>query len=109
MQIGLIGNPYPPVIFEPFSRLLDEQPILVLPMFFFYTVLRLASGVGVLRNRLWGLGLTLFVCGATIIAVPFLLPLSGFDLLACAAIVGILLIVHSGSRPILAENGPARS
>ena len=107
MQLGLIGNLYPPSIFEPFNQLLNDQPILVLPMFFFYTALRLGSGVGVLRNRLWGLWLTLFVSGATIVAVPFLLPLSGFDLLACAAIVSIVLIVYGGSQPILGERASA--
>ncbi len=100
MQGGLLGNHYPPFIFSGIQRLMETQPIWFLPPFLFFTLLHLWSGVGLWRNRVWGWWMALFVTGAVIIFVPFLLPMSGGDMLGAIVLVGLLLIGRFGKRTL---------
>ena len=96
MQWGIVGNYYPTMVFPGIQNLMETQPIGFLPPFLFFMVLHLWSGVGLWRNRLWGWWMALFVTGAVIVFVPFLLPMSGGDMLAAIVLVGLLLIGRFG-------------
>jgi hypothetical protein len=100
MQAGVIGNYYPAFIFPGIQHLMETGPIWFLPPFLFFTLLHLWSGVGLWRNRLWGWWMALFVTGAVIIFVPFLLPMSGGDLLGAIVLIGLLLIGRFGRRTL---------
>lgn len=100
MQLGLAPNVYPTFTLSEIQRLMDSQPIWFLPSFLFFTILHLLSGVGLWKNRLWGWWMALFVTGAVIVFTPFLLPISGGDMLAALILIPLLLIGAFGRRTI---------
>jgi hypothetical protein len=65
-----------------------------------FGVTRIIGAIGVLRNRLWGLALSVINCAVTMVLMVFMLPAGIVDgLLACAALV-LLLTAYFGARPI---------
>jgi hypothetical protein len=63
---------------------------------------RIIGAIGVLRNRLWGLALSVINCTVAMVLMVFMLPAGIVDgLLACAALV-LLLTAYFGTRPLLA-------
>ena len=100
MQWGLVGNYYPDFVFSGLQHLMETQPIWFLPSFLFFAVLHLWSGVGLWRNLVWGWWMAIFVTGAVIIFVPFLLPMSGGDMLIAILLIGLLLIGRFGHRTL---------
>ena len=100
MQAKLVDNIYPTFAFGAVQRLMDSQPLWFLPPFLFFTILHLWSGAGLWRNRLWGWWMALFATGAVVVFVPFLLPMSGGDMLAAIVIIGLLLIGRFGQRSV---------
>ena len=103
MQMKLAPNVYPTFAFGEIQHLMETQPIWFLPPFLFFTILHLSSGVGLWRNRLWGWWMALFVTAAVIVFVPFLLPMSGGDMLAAVILVPLLLIGAFGRKSIPGE------
>jgi hypothetical protein len=62
---------------------------------------RIIGAIGVLRNRLWGLALSVINCAVAMVLMVFMLPAGIVDgLLACAALV-LLLTAHFGTRPLV--------
>ena len=100
MQLKLAPNVYPTFAFGEIQHLMETQPIWFLPPFLFFTVLHLASGVGLWRNRLWGWWMAVFVTATVIVFVPFLLPMSSGDMLAATILVPLLLIGAFGRQPV---------
>jgi hypothetical protein len=65
-----------------------------------FGITRIIGAVGVLRNRLWGLVLSVINCSVTMVLMVFMLPAGILDgLLACAALV-LLLTAYFGTRPL---------
>ncbi len=100
MQLGLVGNVYPTFVFPGLQHLMDAQPIWFLPPFLVFTLLHFWSGVGLWRNRLWGWWMAIFVTAAVIIFTPFLLPMSGGDMLVAIVLIGLLLIGRFGRQTL---------
>lgn len=67
-----------------------------------FAALRIIGAIGVLRNHLWGLVLTLINCAVTLTLMIFLLPSGLIDgLLTGTALVLILTAWLPAHRPIL--------
>ena len=65
-----------------------------------FGVTRIIGAIGVLRNRLWGLALSVINCVVTMVLMVFMLPAGILDgLLACSALV-LLLTASFGTRPL---------
>jgi uncharacterized membrane protein (DUF2068 family) len=65
-----------------------------------FGITRIIGAVGVLRNRLWGLALSVINCSVTMVLMVFMLPAGIVDgLLACSALI-LLLTAHFGTRPL---------
>jgi hypothetical protein len=65
-----------------------------------FGITRIIGAIGVLRNRLWGLALSVINCVVTMVLMVFMLPAGILDgLLACSALV-LLLTAHFGTRPL---------
>jgi hypothetical protein len=65
-----------------------------------FGITRIIGAIGVLRNRLWGLALSVINCTVTMVLMVFMLPAGIVDgLLACAALV-LLLTASFGTRPL---------
>ena len=72
-----------------------------------FGVTRIIGAVGVLRNRLWGLALSVINCVVTMALMVFMLPAGIVDgLLACTALV-LLLTSYFGPRPLTPPPGRA--
>ena len=102
MSAGLVNNPYPAMAFSEMQSIFDNDPIWLVPLFLFYTGLRTASAIGLLRNRLWGFWTTIFVSVATLIMAPFLFPFTSAELLLNGIIILLLLIGYFGKTKLLA-------
>lgn len=70
---------------------LNENLYLMMAMSGVFGVLRITGAVALARNRMWGLVLSLFNCGATLVLMIFLLPPGLLDgILTGTALVLIL-------------------
>jgi hypothetical protein len=65
-----------------------------------FGITRIIGAIGVLRNRLWGLALSVINCVVTMVLMVFMLPAGIVDgMLACSALV-LLLSAYFGTRPL---------
>jgi len=101
MALGLIANLYPKMLFAEMQTLFDRQPVWLVPLFLFYTSLRVTSAIGLWRNRMWGFWLTIFVTTATLMMAPLLLPMTTVEMLLNGVLMIVLLIGVLGDQPIL--------
>jgi uncharacterized membrane protein (DUF2068 family) len=100
MASGLLGNYYPKMLFQEMQTLFDHQAAWLVPLFLFYTSLRVISAIGLWRNRMWGFWLALFVSVATLIMAPLLLPFTTVEMLLNGVLVVLLLVGFFGETPI---------
>lgn len=65
-----------------------------------YGVMRLIGAIGLLKNRMWGLVLSIINCVTTMVLMMFMLPAGIMDgIFACTALV-LMLIGYFGERKI---------
>lgn len=100
MALNLVTNPYPQMLFKEMQSLFETQAIWLLPLFLFFTSLRLTSAIGLWRQRLWGFWMALLASGATLIMAPFLLPFTAAEMLLNAILIILLLIGFFGDAAI---------
>jgi hypothetical protein len=101
LQARLVPNVYLPWTFPEIGSLMNSLPAAFFPVFAFFSFGRIAAAAGVLRNRLWGFWLTLFLSIVTAFWAVFFLPLGGLDMLGCLFIVGALLAGRLGRNAII--------
>lgn len=65
-----------------------------------YGVLRLTGAIGLLRNRMWGLALSLINCVITIALMMFLLPAGIADGILAGSALVLILLQYFGNRKI---------
>ena len=66
-----------------------------------FGVMRIIGAIGLLKNRMWGLALSVINCVVTMILMMFMLPFGIQDgLLACIALV-LILTQYFGNRKII--------
>jgi uncharacterized membrane protein (DUF2068 family) len=79
---------------------LQENLFLMMGMSGVFGVVRVIGAIGVLRNRLWGLALSVINCVVTMGLMVFMLPAGIIDgLLACSALI-LLLTAYFGTRSL---------
>ncbi len=89
--------------FEFKFQYFQENLYMMMVMSAMYGVLRLIGAAGLLKNRMWGLALSVMNCVITIALMMFLLPAGIMDgILAGSALVFILL-QYFGDKQIIAE------
>ena len=105
---GLVPNLYLGMISgdSGIAAMLENTPVVFIPIFWFFTGFRLLSAYWILMNREKGFWTALFVSGATLVAVFFLLPFSAIDLVAVGLVVGFLLNGYFEDRPLIIEGAP---
>lgn len=78
----------------------QENLSMMLVMGAIYGVMRIIGAVGLLKNRMWGLILSVINCVVTMALMMFLLPFGITDgILACAALV-LMLTEYFGNKEI---------
>ena len=85
MSLGWMDNPYPAMVFTEFNDLINNHPLWMLPVFLYFTSLRFVSALGLFHQRMWCFWTTVLVCTSTILWAPFLMPLTGLEMLFDAA------------------------
>ncbi len=65
-----------------------------------YGMLRIIGAIGLLKNRLWGLSLSLINCVITIALMMFLLPAGIVDGILAGSALVLILLQYFGNRRI---------
>ncbi|MHA1909213.1 MAG: hypothetical protein ACW98Y_18095 [Candidatus Thorarchaeota archaeon] len=101
----LLPNFY--VLFIPMNTeigmLLVAMPSAFIPVFIFFTSLRLTSAYWMMKNKAKGLWLALLVTGVTLVAVWFMLPFSVIDLIFILPFVILLFKGIYRETPIIQD------
>lgn len=80
---------------------LNEHLMLMLIMSLIFGIVRLIGAVGLWKNRMWGLALSLINCVVTMVLMIFMLPAGIMDgILSCAALI-LMLWAYYGDRKIV--------
>ena len=83
------------------SNISKTTYICILFMGAIFGVMRIIGAIGLLKNRMWGLALSVINCVVTMILMMFMLPFGIQDgLLACIALV-LILTQYFGNRKII--------
>ena len=79
----------------------QDNLYMILFMGAIFGVMRIIGAIGLLKNRMWGLALSVINCVVTMILMMFMLPFGIQDgLLACIALV-LILTKYFGNRKII--------
>ena len=79
----------------------QDNLYMVLFMGAIFGVMRIIGSIGLLKNKMWGLALSIINCAVTMILMMFLPPFGIQDgLLACSALV-LILTQYFGNRKII--------
>ena len=79
----------------------QDNLYMILFMGAIFGVMRIIGAIGLLKNRMWGLALSVINCVFTMILMMFMLPFGIQDgLLACIALV-LILTQYFGNRKII--------
>jgi hypothetical protein len=102
---GLVPNFYLPFVSgnPDIYAMFESWPIIFIPIFWFFTSLRLLSAYWLFKNKAKGFWMALFVSGITLVAVFFLLPFSVIDLIGTCPIVILLFHGYFKDKPILSD------
>ena len=69
-----------------------------------FAALRIVGAVGLLRDRMWGLALSLAMCGVTLVLMIFLLPAGIADGILSGTALVLLLQARYGTRTLTSRN-----
>jgi hypothetical protein len=89
--------------FSGVYAMMENMPIVFVPIFWFFMSLRLLSAYWVLTNKAKGVWLALLVSGITVIAAFFLLPFGAGDLIGVWPVIVLLLNGYFKDQPIVQE------
>ena len=90
-MLGLPAEKYPMFSFKPINLFFQNiAPVWVLLFVLVPTVFHFMGGLGVLRNKTWGVVLVLFSGAFTMTMVPLFFPYSGID--GIFVLVGVLFV-----------------
>ena len=103
IALNLLPNFYLilPLANAELSLLLTNEPFWFIPIFWFFTSFRIASGYWILQNKAKGFWMAMFISGITLIAVFFLLPFSVMDILGPGVVVFLLFMGYFKDQPII--------
>lgn len=76
---------------------------LILAMGAIYGIVRIIGAVGLWKNKMWGLVLSIINCTLTMALIMFMLPAGIIDgILACSALI-LILVQYFGDKKIIEE------
>lgn len=78
----------------------QENLYMMMVMGAMYGVLRLIGAVGLLKNRMWGLALSLINCVITLALMMFLLPAGIMDGILAGGALVLILLQYFGEKKI---------
>jgi len=79
----------------------QENLLLMMIMGGIYGIVRVIGAIGLLKNRMWGLALSIINCIVTMVLMMFMLPAGIMDgVLSCTALILILMQYFKGKKII---------
>ncbi|TFG27487.1 hypothetical protein EU528_12830 [Candidatus Thorarchaeota archaeon] len=105
IALGLIPNWYTtiPVVNPEIATLLANEPVWFIPIFWFFTAFRIASGYWILQNKAKGFWMAMFISVITLVAAFFLLPFAVVDIIGTGIVVFLLIMGYFKDQPLLKE------
>ncbi|MEJ2249651.1 MAG: hypothetical protein P8Y97_08330 [Candidatus Lokiarchaeota archaeon] len=106
MIVGILPNFYLMIgqlTFPEMQYLMEYQPLVLLPIFLMFTLMRFVSSIGLLKNRKWGYFLSLINVILTMLFMIYLLPISAIEGFVCAILL-ILLLIGRYKKESIIEN-----
>lgn len=105
IALGLIPNWYMtiPVANPEIANLLANEPMWFIPIFWFFTAFRIASGYWILQNKAKGFWMAMFISVVTLVAAFFLLPFAVIDIIGTGIVVFLLIMGYFKDQPLLKE------
>jgi hypothetical protein len=109
IALNILPNFYSfiPLANAELSALLANEPFWFIPIFWFFTSFRIASGMWILQNKVKGFWMAKFISGITLIAVFFLLPFSVIDIFGTGVVVFLLFMGYFKDQPIISQTEEA--
>jgi len=89
------------IVIQEMQDLIVNQPLSLLPFFLGFTLLRIMSTIGILKNRYWGIWIGVFSLILTMIFTMLLLPIGCYELFFCTLILIMIIIGYYGKNPII--------
>lgn len=89
------------IIIPEIRQILTNQPIFFLPFFLSFTLLRILSTIGILKNLIWGFYIGIISLILTMIMTLLFMPFGFFELFFCSIILVLLIIGFFGKKPII--------
>jgi hypothetical protein len=105
ITLGLMPNWYAsiPIANTDLASLLVNEPMWFIPIFWFFTVFRIASGYWILQNKVKGFWMAIFISVITLVAAFFLLPFAVVDIIGTGIVVFLLLMGYFKDQPLVKE------
>jgi hypothetical protein len=106
IAMGLMPNWYVviPLVSPELALLLANEPVWFIPIFWFFTSFRIASGIWILQNQAKGFWMAIFISVITLVAAFFLLSFSVVDIIGTGTVVFLLLMGYFEDRPLVKES-----
>ncbi|MBD8519209.1 hypothetical protein [Plantibacter sp. CFBP 8804] len=101
LALGLIPGDLPPGVHVFALPYLNDNLALMMVMSGIFGALRTVGAIGVLKNRAWGLHLSLINCTVTLVLMIFMLPAGIVDGILSGGALVLLLMARSGRDSIL--------
>ncbi|MGY5872591.1 MAG: hypothetical protein RTV72_10115 [Candidatus Thorarchaeota archaeon] len=103
IALGLMPNWYLiiPLANTELATLLANEPMWFIPIFWFFTAFRIASGRWILQNKAKGFWMAMFISVITLVAVFFLLPFAVIDIVGTGIVVFLLIMGYFKDQPLL--------
>ncbi|MHA1499782.1 MAG: hypothetical protein ACTSRT_19800 [Promethearchaeota archaeon] len=83
------------------QQLMETQPLSLAPLFWAFTIMRIVSAIGLMKNLLWGFWIGMGSILITMILTMLFLPIGSFELLGCAIIFILLVMGYCRDKPII--------
>ena len=95
-----------PISNTEIATLLANEPFWFIPIFWFFTAFRLASGIWILQNKAKGFWMAIYISGVTFVAAFFLLPFAVIDITGTGIVIFLLFLGYFKDEPIVNSNNP---
>ncbi len=79
----------------------QENLHMMMVMSAIYGVLRLIGAIGLLKNKMWGLAISVITCVITLTLIMFLLPAGIMDGILAGSALVLILIQYYGDKKII--------
>jgi hypothetical protein len=103
IAINLIPNLYLGSLFSVpiIQQLLESQILVLAPIFWAFTIMRVISTIGLFKNLQWGFWIAIISLITTMIIALLFLPVGAIELFGCSIILILLIIGYCQDNPII--------